>query len=330
MAMTTKALSERLSRNRFLVIGRVGMDFFTDGPDTRAESAPSFQTGMGGSSANIAAGLCKLGSEAALVTCVSDDAVGRYCLNQLDHYGVARDHVRTIGGEPRTSLAVYETRLEDHQTVIYRNNAADLSLAPEDINTDMIASARLLIVSGTALCQSPSREAVYAALLAAEQSGTTVLLDLDYRAYNWRNLADARACYRLATRFATLVVGNREEFDVLGAPVEQGDDAIAKSLLDAPGATRVVFVKAGAEGSRVYCDDDAPIEQAVFSVQAKKPFGAGDAYAGAICAGLLQGLPMQECVKRGSAAAAIVVAGVSCSDASPTESELSSFMSQHS
>jgi len=313
-----------------LCLGRAGVDLYAREHNTDLQQVSGFDKYVGGSPANIAVAMARLGARVGMLGMVSDDSLGSYVREYLLSENVLVDGLGTAPDGTRTSLAVTEMRPDDCEVVIYRNNAADLSLAPEDINTDMIASARLLIVSGTALCQSPSREAVYAALLAAEQSGTTVLLDLDYRAYNWRNLADARACYRLATRFATLVVGNREEFDVLGAPVEQGDDAIAKSLLDAPGATRVVFVKAGAEGSRVYCDDDAPIEQAVFSVQAKKPFGAGDAYAGAICAGLLQGLPMQECVKRGSAAAAIVVAGVSCSDASPTESELSSFMSQHS
>jgi 5-dehydro-2-deoxygluconokinase len=88
---------------------------------------------MGGSSANIAAGLVKLGCKAALVTKVSDDAVGWYCLNQLDHYGVDRSHVQKIKGEYRTSLAVYETRVEEHQSVIYRNNAADFQMDLADV-----------------------------------------------------------------------------------------------------------------------------------------------------------------------------------------------------
>lgn len=313
-----------------LCLGRAGVDLYAREHNTAMGDVSGFEKFVGGSPANIAVAMARLGAKVGMIGMVSDDSLGAYVRSYLSSEGVAVDGLGTVADGSRTSLAVTEMRPDDCEVVIYRNNAADLALTPEDIDTDMIASARLLVVSGTALCQSPSREAVYAALLAAEQAGTAVLLDLDYRAYNWRSLAEASTCYRLASRFATLVVGNREEFEVLGAPVAQGDDAIAKSLLDAPGATRVVFVKAGSEGSRVYCDNDAAIEQAVFQVQAKKPFGAGDAYAGAICAGLLQGLPMQECVKRGSAAAAIVVAGESCSAASPTDPELTSFMSQYS
>jgi 5-dehydro-2-deoxygluconokinase len=119
---------------KFIVVGRVGMDL---SPIQRGqvETATNMFVAMGGSSANIAAGLVKLGLSADLVTCVSDDAVGRYCLNQLDNYGVGRTHVRTIQGEERTSLAVYETRIANHQSVIYRNNAADFQMSLQDVES---------------------------------------------------------------------------------------------------------------------------------------------------------------------------------------------------
>ncbi|MGB0865661.1 MAG: 5-dehydro-2-deoxygluconokinase [Granulosicoccaceae bacterium] len=313
-----------------LCLGRAGVDLYAREHNTPMGEVSGFEKYVGGSPANIAVAMSRLGAKVGMIGMVSADSLGEYVRDYLRSEGVSVEGLGTVADGSRTSLAVTEMRPDNCEVVIYRNRAADLALAPEHIDPQMIASARLLVISGTALCESPSREAVFAALLAAEQAGTSVMLDLDYRAYNWRSLADASACYRLAARFATLVVGNREEFEVLGAPVQDGDAAIAASLLDAPGATRVVFVKAGAEGSKVYTDKQpAPIEQAVFTVQATKPFGAGDAYAGTICAGLLAGLPLAECVRRGSAAAAIVVAGNSCSDASPTETELSTFMTQH-
>ncbi|MEL6126339.1 MAG: PfkB family carbohydrate kinase, partial [Pseudomonadota bacterium] len=117
-----------IAKNSFVVVGRAGMDFFPDPPGTRTEEATEFRSGLGGSSANIAAGICKFGGSAALVTRVSDDSVGRYCVNQLRHYGVDTTHVTPVGGEYRNSLAVYESRVEDHQTVIYRNGAADFQM----------------------------------------------------------------------------------------------------------------------------------------------------------------------------------------------------------
>ena len=124
---------EGIAKKNFVVVGRVGMDLTPDPAGTRTKYAASMMVAMGGSSANIAAGLCKFGCKAALVTSVSDDAVGWYCLNQLDHYGVDRTHVNKVTGECRTSLAVYETRIEEHQSVIYRNDAADFQMNTNDV-----------------------------------------------------------------------------------------------------------------------------------------------------------------------------------------------------
>ena len=125
-------LLDGIRRNDFVVIGRAGMDFFPDPPGTRTQDGDVFRSGLGGSAANTAAGICKLGGKAALVTRVSDDSIGRYCVNQLGHYGVDTTHVTPVGGEFRNSLAVYESRVDDHQTVIYRNGAADFVILPND------------------------------------------------------------------------------------------------------------------------------------------------------------------------------------------------------
>ena len=129
------ALMEGIRGNRFVVFGRAGMDMFATPVGTKSEHADSFHADLGGSSANTCAGLVKLGSQAALVTSVSDDAVGRFCVNKLQHYGVETTYVRAVGGEYRNSLAVYESCIEDFQNVIYRNGAADFQVTDADVDT---------------------------------------------------------------------------------------------------------------------------------------------------------------------------------------------------
>ena len=77
-----------LRRNRFVVLGRAGMDLYADPPGTLIETATRFTAALGGSSANIAVALARQGAAAALVTCVSDDAVGRFCRSELMRHGV--------------------------------------------------------------------------------------------------------------------------------------------------------------------------------------------------------------------------------------------------
>ncbi|HJS07872.1 MAG TPA: PfkB family carbohydrate kinase, partial [Pirellulales bacterium] len=175
----------RLSGNRFLVIGRAGMDLYADPPGTRTEEAGRFVACLGGSSANIAVALRRQGASAALVTCVSDDAVGRFCLNELDRYGVDRRYVRAVGGEARNSLSVVETRLVDHQSVIYRNGAADFEMTVADVEGVDYASYSGVVATGTALAAEPSRSAALRAFELARMAGLPTIFDIDYRPYSW-------------------------------------------------------------------------------------------------------------------------------------------------
>ena len=131
--MSKSKLIEQLKRKRFLSIGRAGMDLYAEPPGTEFEQANNFSAHVGGSAANIAVALAKLGSEVELVTCFSDDAVGRFTAKKLQEFGVDTSHCRIVGGEARNTLAVIETRLKDCQSVIYRNGAADFEMNSNDV-----------------------------------------------------------------------------------------------------------------------------------------------------------------------------------------------------
>jgi 5-dehydro-2-deoxygluconokinase len=314
---------DRMSGGRFLLMGRAGMDFYADPPGAAAEHASSFVAHLGGSSANVAVALARQGLRSALLTTVSDDPVGRFCVNQLQRYGVGTDHVRVVTGEARTSLAVAESRLADYRCVIYRNDAADFHIAVEDVEAVDFAAYDAYAFTGTALAAEPSRSAVFRAAELAHQSGIPVIMDLDYRAYSWSSpdLA-ARTCARAAT-LCDMVVGNDEEFDVLaGGGDARGYDA-ARTL--AATSAAIVIYKMGAKGSVTFHAGQAH-RIGVYPVAALKPVGAGDAFLGGVLAALAQQRSLAECVRRGSAAAAIVVARVGCAPAMPTTAELDAFL----
>ena len=148
-------LINAIRKGRFAVFGRAGMDIFADPPGTRADQAETFRADLGGSSANICAGLCKLGMQSALVTSVSDDAAGRFCINRLRHYGVDTQYLRVLGGEARTSLAIYESCIEDFQLVIYRNNAVDFQVTEEDADRVNYPAFGAVITAGTVFAAEP-------------------------------------------------------------------------------------------------------------------------------------------------------------------------------
>jgi 5-dehydro-2-deoxygluconokinase len=315
-------LWQRFRLNRFVVLGRVGMDLYADPPGTRIEAATRYISAIGGSAGNIAVALARQGADAALLSCVSDDAVGRYCLNELRRYGVDPAFTRLTKGEARTSLAVVETRPSDAQTVLYRNGASDFALTAADVAGLDLASAAALVVTGTALAREPSREAVFAALGQAQKAGAVSVLDLDHRAYSWSSREEAARVCLAAAEAADVVIGNDDEFGLLAGSHDRGP-GLAKDLAG-HGALFTVY-KRGPEGATTFLSDrqfDTPI----FPVKALKPMGAGDGFMGGLLAGLAQGHDIDTAVRRGAATAAIIVAGIGCAPASPDTATLDAFL----
>jgi 5-dehydro-2-deoxygluconokinase len=315
-----------LSRNSFLVLGRAGIDLYADPPGTELVHAGRFVAHLGGSAANAAAGLARQGAKVGLVSTVSDDAVGRFCLAQLDHYGIDRTHVGTVGGEARTSLAMVETRAENCQSVIYRNGAADLELTAGDIDVVDFTAWGALVVSGTAMASPSGHAATLKALAAARAAGCVTVLDVDYRPYSWPGTAAAQAAGLAAAALCDIIVGNDVEFALLAGP---GCDGLATArALVANGASIAVY-KMGEAGA-VTLTADTELTTGIYRTQALKPTGAGDAFMAGFLAALAQGKGLRDAVLRGSAAAAIVVSRVGCAPAMPTNAELDNFLLHHS
>ncbi|GAB4387596.1 5-dehydro-2-deoxygluconokinase [Albidovulum sp.] len=315
----------RIAGNRFLVIGRAGMDLYADPPGTRLEEAAAFTACLGGSAGNIAAGLARQGGAVAMLTRVSDDAVGRFCRNRLAAHGIETTHVATEGGEARTSLAIVETRLHDCQNVLYRNGAADFGLGAEDVAGVDFARFDAVIVTGTVFAAEPSRSAGFAALAAARAAGAALVIDLDYRPYSWPSAGEAARVMAAAAAACDIIVGNDVEFDVLaGRP---GGGLAEARRLAASGAAIVVH-KMGERGA-ITLADGAEIRTGIYPVEALKPTGAGDAFMAGLIAALAGGAAVETAVLRGSACAAIVVSRVGCAPAMPGRAELDSFLAGH-
>lgn len=315
-------LMGKLAKKRFLVIGRAGLDLYPDPPGTRTEDAKAFVAALGGSSANIAAALVRQGMHTSLLTKVSDDAVGRFCLNQLDSYGIDRSHVTPVDGEWRNSLALAETRMEDHQSVIYRNGAADFRMSIDDVEAVDYSQFGAMVVTGTALAAEPSRSAVFRAFELAREAGVAIVFDIDYRPYSWPSREVAAKTCETAAALCDIVVGNDDEFGLLAGKMDSGLEK-AKNLIGSNAGISVY--KRGANGS-VTITTDGMFETGIFRTNALKPTGAGDSFLGGMLAGLADGHELRDAVLRGSAAAAIVVSRVGCAPAMPTPDEIDAFM----
>jgi 5-dehydro-2-deoxygluconokinase len=308
-----------------IVVGRAGMDLYPVPDGIEIESAEQFAAEIGGSAGNIAVAISRQGHRAALLGPLSADAVGRFVRSHLARYAVDTSRCRAVSGDHRTSLAICETRSEDSETVFYRNSAADLQLRPDDFDASFIASATVLVVTGTALAAEPSRAAALQALALSRGTGTFSILDLDHRPVSWRSTEEAMRVYSHAAGCSDAVVGNDEEFAIIAQEGAPALDAAAALVKD---GRRFVIFKRGGAGS-VTITAERTFTTGIFRVDVKKPFGAGDAFLGNLVAALLGGSLLESAVSRAAAAAAYVVARRGCAFAMPTTAELDSFVQSH-
>ena len=315
----------RLMGKRFLVLGRAGMDLYPDPPGTRTQDAVQFFACLGGSSGNIAAALARQGAQVSLISKVSDDAIGRFTRAELAKYGIDDRYVSTALGDARTTLAFAETRVEDHQSVLYRNGAADFALNLEDVAAVEFAAFDALIATGTALAVEPSRGATLRAFDLARAAGVPVILDIDYRPYSWTSGDEAAAVYAAAAGLCDVVIGNDVEFGVLAGSAAKG---LAQAREIAANSAQIVVYKMGEDGAVTFAGG-AEHRTGIYPVTALKPTGAGDAFMGSFICALADGRGLREAVMRGSAAAAIVVGRVGCAPAMPTAAELDEFLAGH-
>ncbi|QGH33605.1 5-dehydro-2-deoxygluconokinase [Gracilibacillus salitolerans] len=308
-------------------IGRLCIDLNADQFNRPMEETTSFTKYVGGSPANIAIGAARLGLRSGFIGKVSDDQMGRFIQqylqkNNIDVNGVSVDDTGAV-----TGLAFTEIKSPENCSILmYRDNVADLKLDTTNVSEDYIQQSKALLISGTALAASPSREAVFLALDYAKKHGVIVFFDLDYRAYSWNNDKETAVYYNLVAEKCDVIIGTREEFDMMEQfeNFSQDDHKTANKWFDY--SAEIVVIKHGSEGSIAYTKEGQTERSGIFKTKVLKTFGAGDAYASSFIYGLMNGWDLDQGMQFGSASASIVISKHSCSDAMPTVEEINQFL----
>ncbi|WP_051467151.1 5-dehydro-2-deoxygluconokinase [Actinomadura oligospora] len=296
-------------------MGRVSVDLYPLQTGVGLEDVESFGKFLGGSPTNVAVAAARHGNRTAVITRTGEDPFGRFIHRKLAEYGVDDRFVTGVPGLP-TPLAFCEIfPPDDFPLYFYRYpKAPDLEIRPEELDLDAIAAARIFWATVTGLSQEPSREATLTALAA--HPGTTVL-DLDWRPMFWESPEEAKDLVARALEHTTVAVGNLEECEV--AVGEREPHAAARALLDR--GVSVAIVKQGPRGT-LAASADGIVEVPPTPVEVVNGLGAGDAFGGAVCHGLLRGWDLERIVRFAGAAGAIVASRLACADAMPDSGEV--------
>ncbi|MEW2401073.1 5-dehydro-2-deoxygluconokinase [Streptomyces sp. NPDC046862] len=301
-----------------ITMGRIGVDLYPLQTGVALPQVSSFGKFLGGSAANVAVAAARLGRSTAVITRTGADPFGEYLHQELRGFGVDDRWVTPVPGlqTPITFCEVFPP--DDFPLYFYRRpKAPDLEIEAHELDLGAIRDTRVFWVTGTGLSEEPSRTATLAALAHRAKSGTTVF-DLDWRPMFWQDPETARPFYTEALRHTTVAVGNLDEVEV--ATGEREPHAAARALLDA--GVELAIVKQGPKGVLAVHADGTKAEVPPLPVTVLNGLGAGDAFGGSLCHGLLGGGQLEKIMRHANAAGAIVASRLECSSAMPTEAEV--------
>jgi len=302
-----------------LTVGRISVDLYAEQLRVPLREVTTFRKSIGGTATNVAAACARLGHRTAVFTRLGDDLFGEYVRDTLeDTFGV---DTRFVGTDPelRTPLAfaVLEHPDEPH-IIFYRDpKAPDMNISSADVDRDVVAAVPVLWLTTSSLSDEPSRTTIHD-LLTWRGRRTHTVLDLDWRPQFWPDKTSATAELDLVLDQVTMAIGNREECEV--AVGESDPDRAADALLAR--GLEAALVKMGRDGVLVATADGTRERVAPYPVEVVCGLGAGDAFGGALCHGLLSNWDLVRCARAGNAAGAIVASRRMCAEDMPFEEEI--------
>ncbi|ELH0934033.1 5-dehydro-2-deoxygluconokinase [Staphylococcus pseudintermedius] len=317
-------------KKHIVAIGRAAIDLNSVEINRPMEETKTFSKYVGGSPTNIVIGASKLGLNVGLIANVSDDQHGRFITHYLQEVGVDTSQISIDKDGHKSGLTFTEILSpEESNILMYRENVADLNLKPENVDENYIKNSQYLLISGVALSQSPSREAVIKALLIAKKYQVKTIFELDYRLYSWRNEEETSLYYELLVQQVDIVIGTRDEFNKILSFQSLSDVEISESIFK-NGNAELVVIKHGVQGSNAYTSTGDFYTGKAYKANVLKTFGAGDSYAAAFLYGLIKTQNIQTALQYGAASAAIVVSSHSSSEAMPTIEKIEALIQEQS
>jgi 5-dehydro-2-deoxygluconokinase len=309
-----------------ITMGRIGVDVYPLQTGVSLREVETFGKYLGGSATNVAVAAARHGRASAVVTRTGDDPFGAFLHDALRRFGVDDRWVSAVPGLPTPVTFCEIFPPDDFPLYFYREpKAPDLEIRADELDLDAIRAAGIFWVTVTGLSQEPSRSATLAALRARGDTAhpPITILDLDYRPIFWPSRAHARACVQEALPHVTVAVGNLDEWDTAVGVRDPHAIADAAHAL----GVELAVVKQGPRG--VLADDgERRVEVPPVPVEVVNGLGAGDAFGGALCHGLLAGWELERAMRFCNAAGALVASRLACADAMPEEHEVEAMLEE--
>nr|WP_027303196.1 sugar kinase [Rudanella lutea] len=278
-----------------LAVGELLADLIGQQMHDSLLDTPTFERFQGGSPANMAANMARLGNRAALVACVGNDNLGLYLVDEVGRAGVDTEHIARSTHEP-TSIVLVSRSKGTPDFIAYRQ--ADRQLMPYHLPDTLLTQARLFHTTCFALSQEPAQSTLVDAAARAGRVGCQVSIDCNYAPSIWPDREQAWQVIKAYCSAGALVKLSEDDAARLyGQPA--GTDQIIADFHEM-GAT-LVCLTLGAEGSLVSTNGGADrVQLPGRNIDVIDVTGAGDAYWAGFLTAWLDGRNPAACAEAGA------------------------------
>lgn len=281
-----------------------------------------FTRNLAGAETNVAIGFARLGYAVGFASKVGDDSFGKYIIEALQGEGVDTSKVQ-VDDRYLTGFQL-KSKVEsgDPRVQYYRRGSAASMLSGDDFDPTYFLSARHLHLTGIPLAISrTTREYAHLALTTMKSAKKTISFDPNLRPTLWNSSAEmVEVINKFAVQADFVLPGLAEGLTLTGFDKPQD---IAAYYLDQ--GVKGVIVKLGPRGA-YYRSNTEELFVPGYVAEVVDTVGAGDGFAVGVVSGILNGLPMLECLVRGNAIGTLAVMSQGDSDGLPTSEQLKTFI----
>jgi sugar/nucleoside kinase (ribokinase family) len=271
-----------------LAIGETLVDFISIEETDWLRNAYTFRKYQGGSPANIAVYVAKLGRQAAVISKTGIGAMGQFLKAELGRAGVICDYMVMDHRVHSSVIFVSRTaRTADFEAF----RSGDFQLRPQEVNPEAIERARVIHASTWALSREPSRSAVEHAFSEARERGKIISLDPNYSPQIWPDYREAMEVMPRLLSYATITKPSLDDASRLFGRDREPEEYIER--FHEMGPETVVFTM-GAKGV-LLSEGGKPLHIPARPVKAVDATGAGDSFWAGFLVALLDGQPLERC-----------------------------------
>lgn len=313
---------ERNNMSEVILFGEPMALFIADtyGP---LEEVEHYTRSLAGAEVNVSIGLTRLGYSTTYVTRLGEEPLGHFIENSLKK--------ESIGTEYITYDLVYKTGFQlknrvksgDPYAPYYRKGSAASHLGTNEIEAIDFTGVKLVHITGIPPALSEScREATYRLIERAKENNVFITFDPNLRPALWESKElMIQVINDIATKCDVILPGTSEGLTLMGS---EDPNKIADFYHNA--GVKKIIIKLGPKGAYVRENDDSYVVPGFKVEKVVDTVGAGDGFAAGVISGLLENLPLKDCVLRGNAVGSIQVMHSSDNEGLPTKKELEEYM----